>query len=75
MGTASASGIASVSTITSGSPVSWQDAVERGLERASMTLRQIKGLRVVQETARVEDGKVVEYLVTMEVIFDLEDPG
>jgi flavin-binding protein dodecin len=66
--------VASVSTITAGSPVGWQDALSRGLERAGKTLRHITGVRVLEERARVEDGKIIEYLVTMQVIFLLEDP-
>lgn len=65
--------VASVSTITAASPVSWQDAVERGFERASKTLRNITGLQVVEEKARVEDGRIVEFLVTLQVIFVLDD--
>ena len=65
--------IASVSTITAASPTSWQDAVDRGFERATKTLRGITGLQVVEEKARVEDGEITEYLVTMQVIFVLED--
>ncbi|MCG8589175.1 MAG: dodecin family protein [Proteobacteria bacterium] len=65
--------VASVSTITSASPNSWQDAVERGLERANKTLRNITGLHVIEEKARVEDGKITEFLVTLQVIFVLED--
>ena len=66
--------VASVSTITAASPVSWQDAVERGFERAHKTLRNITGLQVLEEKARVEDGKISEYLVTLQVIFVLEEP-
>lgn len=66
--------IASVSTITAGSTVGWQDAVSQGLERARKTLRHITGVRVLEERARVEDGEIVEYLVTMQVVFVLEDP-
>jgi len=66
--------IASVSTITSASPIGWQDAVERGFARASKTLRHITGLQVLEEKARVEDGRITEYLVTMQVIFILEEP-
>ena len=66
--------VASVSTITASSPVSWQDAVERGFEHAHKTLRHITGLQVLEEKARVEDGKISEYLVTLQVIFVLEDP-
>lgn len=66
--------VASVSTITSASPISWQDAIERGFERASKTLRNITGLQVLEEKARVEDGRITEYLVTMQIIFILEEP-
>jgi len=65
--------VASVSTITSASPIGWQDAVERGLQRARKTLRNITGLKVVEEKARVEEGKICEYLVTLQVIFILDD--
>lgn len=65
--------IASVSTITASSPIGWQDAVERGFERARKTLRNITGLEIVEEKARVDDGKIVEFLVTLRVIFVLED--
>ena len=67
--------VASVSTITAASPESWQDAVERGFERARKTLRNITGLQVVEEKARVEDGRITEFLVTMRVIYVLEENG
>jgi hypothetical protein len=67
--------IASVSTITSASPIGWQDAVERGFERATKTLRGITGLHVLEEKARVENGRITEFLVTMQVIFLLEEKG
>lgn len=65
--------VAAVSTITSASPISWQDAAERGFSRARKTLRNITGLKVVEEKARVEDGKITEFLVTLQVIFVLEE--
>ena len=65
--------VASVSTITSASSVSWQDATERGFERARKTLRNITGLKVLEEKARVEDGQIVEFFVTLQVIFILEE--
>ncbi len=65
--------VASVSTITSASATSWQEAVEFGLERARKTLRGITGIKVVEEKARVEDGRISEFLVTLQVIFLLED--
>lgn len=65
--------IASVSTITSASPIGWQDAIQRGFERAKKTLRNITGLQVVEEKARVEDGRITEFLVTLRIIFILDD--
>jgi hypothetical protein len=46
----------------------------RGFERAHKTLRNITGLQVLEEKARVEEGKITEFLVTLQVIFILEDP-
>lgn len=65
--------IASVSTITSASPEGWQHAAELGFARAAQTLRHITGIKIVEEKARVEDGEIVEFLVTLEVIFLLEE--
>ena len=45
-----------------------------GFERAHKTLRNITGLQVLEEKARVEEGKITEFLVTLQVIFILEDP-
>ena len=65
--------VASVSTITAASDQSWHDATLRGFERAKKTLRQITGIKVLEEKARVEDGRIIEFLVTLQVIFVLED--
>ena len=65
--------IASVSTITSASPDGWQHAAELGLERASRTLRGITGIKVIDEKAKVEEGRITEFLVTLQVIFLLEE--
>jgi flavin-binding protein dodecin len=65
--------VASVSTITSASLNSWQEAAELGFERANQTLRGITGIKLIDERARVEDGEIVEYLVTLQVIFLLDE--
>jgi dodecin len=64
--------VARVTEIIAGSPKSFEDAIQVGFKRASKTLRGITGLRVTEQRARVEDGKIVEYRVTLEVIFVLE---
>ena len=64
--------VASVTKITAASPNSFEAAVQEGLTRASKTLRGITGLHVVEEKASVQDGRIAEYRVTMEVTFILE---
>ncbi len=64
--------VASVSKITASSPDGFDAAVREGLQRASRTLRGISGLHVVEMKASVENGRIAEYRVSMEVTFILE---
>ena len=65
--------IARVTEIVASSPKGWTEAAKEGLERASKTLRGITGLEVAKQTAHVEEGKIVEYRVTIRVIFVLDN--
>lgn len=64
--------VARVTEIIGASPISFEDAIKVGFERANRTLRGITGLRVLEQRVSVEDGKISEYRVRMEVIFVLE---
>jgi len=64
--------VARVTRLTASSPASWQDAVQEGLKRASKTLRGITGLDVVSQKAKIVEGKIAEYRVTVDVTFILE---
>jgi flavin-binding protein dodecin len=64
--------VARITEVVAGSAVSFEDAVTVGFKRASKTLRGISGLKVKDYRCKVEDGKIVEYRVTFEVIFVLE---
>jgi flavin-binding protein dodecin len=64
--------VARVSEIIAASPVGFEEAIKAGFERANRTLRDITGLRVVEQRVSVEDGKISEYRVRLEVIFVLE---
>lgn len=65
--------VARVTEITASSTKGIQEALETGLKRAAKTLRGITGLEVVSIKAKVENGKVQEYRVTMKITFVLED--
>ena len=64
--------VARVTKITAASSKGFQDAVQTGLTRAAKTLRGITGLEVISQKAKVEDGKVAEYRVTLELTFILD---
>ena len=64
--------VARVTKITASSTTSFQEAVNEGLSRAASTLRGITGLEVVSQKAKVEDGRITEYRVTIEVTFVLD---
>ncbi len=65
--------VARVTKIIGSSPRSWQDAVNGALKRANKTLRNLTGLHVLEQKARIEKGKITEYRATVEVTFILED--
>ena len=65
--------VARVTKIVGSSPNSWQDAVSEAIKRANKTLRNLTGLSVVDQKAKIEKGKIVEYRTTLEVTFILED--
>lgn len=64
--------VARVTEIIASSSTSFDDAVTEGLERASKTLRGITGVHVLQMKAAVENGKISEYRVQMNITFILE---
>lgn len=65
--------VARVTEITSSSKVSFQDALEKGVERANKTLKNVKGAWVQEQKVEVADGRIVAYRVNMKVTFVLED--
>jgi dodecin len=64
--------VARVSEIIAGSPIGFDEAIKVGFERANRTLRNITGLRILEQRVSVEESKIKEYRVRMEVIFVLE---
>ena len=64
--------VARVTEIIAASSKSFDDALQVGFARATKTLRGITGVRVVEQRVAVEDAKIKEYRLRMEVIFVLE---
>ena len=65
--------VARVTEIMSSSPVSFEEAIVQGVDRANKTLRNVKGAWVKDQQVIVEKGKITEYRVDLKVTFVLED--
>jgi flavin-binding protein dodecin len=65
--------VAKVSEITSSSPKSFDDAIERGINRASKTLKNVTSAWIADQEVEISKGKVTAYRVRMRVTFVLED--
>jgi len=48
---------------------SWEDAVAQAVDKASESVKGITGVEVTAQTARVKDGKVVQYNATVKLAF------
>lgn len=65
--------IARITEVISSSPISFDDAVKRGVERAAQTLDNIRGAWVQDQKVTVENGTISEYRVTLKITFVLND--
>jgi flavin-binding protein dodecin len=64
--------VARVTEIIAASPKSFEDAIAQGFKRATKTLRGITGMKVIEQRIAVDNNKISEYRVRLEVIFVLE---
>lgn len=63
-----------ITEIAAGSPDGFEDAVKRGLDRATRTLRHVQGASVESmDVVLGDDNQIAEYKVNLKVTFRLED--
>ena len=65
--------VAKVSEIIASSKKSFAGAIERGVERANKTLKNVKSAWVKNQYVDIKDGKIDEYRVALMITFILED--
>jgi dodecin len=65
--------IARVTEIIASSNKSFEDAVEKGINRAAKTLKNVEGAWVKEQKVVVKNGKIKEYRVDLKVTFILTD--
>ncbi|HEX8375491.1 MAG TPA: dodecin family protein [Geminicoccaceae bacterium] len=64
--------VARVTEISSTSEQSFEDAIRQGLERATKTLRGVTSAWVKEQRVKLENGRVSEYQVNLQITFVLE---
>ena len=65
--------VAKVTELSATSTKSFEDAIQQGIERATKTLRNVKGAWVKEMRVSVENNKVSGYQVNMQVTFVLDE--
>ena len=65
--------VARVTELSVISETSFEDAIQRGIARATSTLRGVEGAWIKDQNVMVEDGNITGYKVNMESTFVLED--
>ncbi len=63
---------AKIIELVSSSTRSFEDAIRNGIKDASASTRGITGAHVENMSVRIEDGKIVEYKVNLNVAFGIE---
>lgn len=66
------SSIAKVIEVSSASSVSFHDAIEKGIAKASETVKNISGAWVKEELVKVRGGKITEWRVILKITFVID---
>lgn len=65
--------VAKVTEITATSDKGFDEAIRRGIQRASKTLKNVTGAWIADQEVSIKDGKITNYRVRMRVTFVLEE--
>ena len=65
--------VAKVTEIIAASRKGFEDALQVGIARANKTLQNVKSAWVEDQKVVIENGKIIEYRVTLKVTFVLKD--
>lgn len=58
--------------ITGYSNVSWKDAIVKTVEEAAQTLNHLSSIVILEQKARINNNKIIEYLVDLDISFFIE---
>lgn len=58
--------------ITGSSTVSWKDAIVKTVEEASKTINYLSNVTIIEQRARIDENKLVEYFVDLDIAFVID---
>ena len=64
--------ILKVLELMSSSTKSWEDAAQQAVNVASQTIKNIRSLYIQDQSAVVNNNKIVEYRITAKLSFEIE---
>ena len=59
--------------ITGYSNISWKDAIVKSIEKAGKSLDHLSNMDVLKQRARIANGKIIEYIVDLDIAFFIEE--
>jgi flavin-binding protein dodecin len=59
--------------VTGYSNLSWKDAIVKSVEEASKTLDHLTSIEVLKQKANIQDNKISEYSVDLDITFQIEN--
>ena len=68
-----AASVAKIVELSAESTESFDHALETGVQRASKTIKGIKGVWIKDQEALIDGGKITKYRVHLKVTFELND--
>lgn len=58
--------------LTGSSEISWKDAIVKTIEGASKTVDYLTSVKVLEQKARIDGNKIVEYFATIDLGFNID---
>lgn len=58
--------------LTGMSNISWKDAIVQTITEASKTLDYISSIKILEQTAKIDGNKIIEYYATIDLSFGID---
>lgn len=59
--------------VTGVSNVSWKDAINKTIIEASKTIDYITSIKVLEQKAKIDGNKIIEYYSTIDLCFSIDE--